>query len=334
MLVATEDDFALTELGDEPPALGAGPLPGSVPGVAALGGFLVDCHRPAGPRGAVLSGLAAEMGFESPATSTRRIERAYAARDVGRLLDLVHAFALSADGQRSSAALARAAALAPEHPEVRLVEAQPHAESARWKELRRRTDRIDPRVVGESMARHACHVRALALLHTGAVEEALRVVELGLSFSDGLCDLGMMRALATPLAADEGQAWSSDQARVRAVLRAVETADICLSRGELREARAALGSMAMAGVREVQSLARRASAWLRGAEVDEAQRFDKAHALSTFCAAHADRSLFSRCELPIPWGSWDQVKLDHVAARATAWLDANLGAPSPPAAKS
>lgn len=196
---------------------------------------------------------------------------------------------------------------------------------------------VDLGALDDGSARHACHLLGLSLLALGEPEEALRVTERGLRFTGGRCDLDVLVALSTPLPASpadpEPQAWSADQILIRGILRAVTSADACLARGDAIGARRALHCLAVTGSHEVQSLARRAEAWLLDEEPVEERRFDKAFALAASCDAHGDKSVYTRRDLLLPSATWDKARLDDVARRATAWLDATMGAPWPAATR-
>src|SRR5262249_35927977 len=144
-------------------------------------------------------------------------------------------------------------------------------------------------------------------------------------------------ALCTPLPSspgdpDDSEAWDADQALIRSLMQAIRDADACLGRGDAAAARKLMDRWEVLQALDVQSLARLAQAWLIDEEAPEEEQFDKAFALASFHAMHAERKMLERRDLPLPRGRWDDAKLDDVFARATQWLDAHLGNawPMPP----
>ena len=103
---------------------------------------------------------------------------------------------------------------------------------------------------------------------------------------------------------------------------AVAAGDACLAAGDPEGAVRALDTLLVHDLREVQSLARLAEAYLAIAGRADLDPFVVAQALATFCGAHGETDPFTRCELPLSFPMWDGPRLDALAARAEAWLDA------------
>src|SRR5262249_29965526 len=100
---------------------------------------------------------------------------------------------------------------------------------------------------------------------------------------------------------------------------AVHAADACLDAGDPEGALAALDRRRFGAHVEVQVLARRAEAWL-GPAAPGRRRISKIMGLARFVEAHGGAD-DEREELPVP-GAWDRSRLDEVARRAAAWLEA------------
>jgi hypothetical protein len=130
----------------------------------------------------------------------------------------------------------------------------------------------------------------------------------------------------------EATAATEDPPLLTQLVWAMHAADACLDAGDPEGALAALDRRRFEVHDEVQVLARRAEAWLGlpapapGAEPGERtaapgrRRIAKIMGLARFVDAHraADGE---REELPMP-GAWDRSRLDEVARRAAAWLEA------------
>jgi hypothetical protein len=220
-----------------------------------------------------------------------------------------------------------AAALAryPDDLEMIQIPAQRSAFAGDWVAVRDRLGPVDPTPLGDAPAQHHDHLLGVALLMTGDVEGARRVLARGAARAGGWCDLAAPLALV-------GEA--SSCAGVGELDRAVRAADAALAAGDLGGARRALGGLVVREAREVQTLARLCRAWLE--EPDETEEggalidgFGRRLSLAAFLAAHGEKSPTRRRELPFPGARWDREKLDALAAEATAWLEADLERPRP-----
>jgi hypothetical protein len=100
---------------------------------------------------------------------------------------------------------------------------------------------------------------------------------------------------------------------------AIHAADERLDAGDPEGARAALDPRRFETHDEVQVLARRAEAWL-GLPAPGRRRIAKIMGLARFVEAHEGAD-GEREDLPVP-GAWDRKRLDEIAKRAAAWLEA------------
>jgi uncharacterized protein HemY len=216
----------------------------------------------------------------------------------------------------------------PHHAEARLAQARAEINIQEWDRAHDLLASIDTRKVDEGTAQHVHHLLGHALLGRGQTEEARRVLEKGAAIAGGRCDLSLLLAVVTPLPASlgapEAETWNADQTAVRSLLAAIRDADARLAQGDATGARHALDRLVVTESREVQSLGRAAEAWLRDGPTEGPLRFEKARGLASFRAAHAQRAVVFRHELLLPQAHWDTARLDEVAGRAAAWLDATF----------
>jgi hypothetical protein len=217
----------------------------------------------------------------------------------------------------------------PAHVGGALEGARAQINTRQWKEAAEALRAIDAAKLDAGRAMHLYHLLAIAELHLGEAERARWSLEQGRAAGDGgCCDLSSLIALATPLGEageEEASAWSADQAAVRAVVRAVASADARLAEGDAAGARAALERRVVWEAREVQSLGRLAEAHLAEEPAAPYDRYRKALALAAFTAGHAEQGMFLRRELPLPRARWDRARLDALSERARAWLAESFG---------
>jgi hypothetical protein len=333
-LVADEGELEVTALGAEPPSFRPRPRMGQLR-FKSINGLVTDCNEPTGTRLLAKKALLKTMQRESRSDWLRRIAALDRESDPERMLDLSYALEALYEPHESGNVNSWAFSKHPQHPEVRVNQARPLVNLERWSEVLELLTMTDPSGLDDGTAQHLHHMLGRAFLFLGEPEEARRILERGARYRDGKCDLEVLVAIATPLAqatAAEDREWTPDQLAARELVRAVETADSCLARGDAAGAIVALDRLVITEAGEVQSLARRAEAQLLVREVEEEGLFEKARSLAWFCAVHAEKKPFLRRELPMPRGRWDTTTLDALAARATKWLNATLGEafPLPP----
>ena len=278
-----------------------------------------DCDFPTGARQERIDTLAAANYLQLSPLIQARITRAV--KDgPGPALDLMYALKRADNVSLWLRAVDATIAAFPDHPEVRLISARRHIRESRWDLTLERLEGVDVTRLEAPHVRHFHHVRGTALLWTGERAEALGVLHEAERHA-GTCDVGLGLALATPLDDPdaEARAWTPAQLVARELMRGVAVADARLAEGDPPGAIGVLDTLLIHDLREVQSLARLADAYLAAGDGDGIDPFEKAFALATFSGAHADKTIFSRNELPL-CPRWDVARLDALEARAIAWL--------------
>jgi hypothetical protein len=325
--VPTEEDFEVADLGPEAPpfrpATGIGQIR-----IKNINNATSRCEDPAGTRGDAMKALAATLRHEPRSAWARRWSGLQQEGDVRKILDLCLTLRGMREHRESSNINGWLTAKFPDNPAVRLMQAGPLVNVRQWPDVIELLSPVNSRALDEGDAQHLHHLLGLAFLNLGEADEAQRLFERGMAIQGGRCDLGMLLALATPLAASAAEpepAWAAEQLAVRDLFAAIEAADRCLTRTDAAAAIIALDRLVVTETGEVQSLARRAEAYLLDDDAAGQSLFEKACALAWFCAAHGEKKAQLRRELPIPRGRWDTARLDDLLKRATRWLDTTLG---------
>jgi tetratricopeptide (TPR) repeat protein len=326
-LVARDDGLWHVDLDTDAPGLPVSSLP--VPGrIPVHFGLDHACEVPTGALYVQAAAISSRMRSSPPGTCDVEIREAFARGDADTLMTYAVAFKLAGLNAQEGDLLRELRREHARHPLVRVAHAHVTATLGKWTEVLEWTSGVEADSLDESLARHLCHLQGLAHLHLGHRDEARGALAKA-SLYDGRCHLLWLEAIATPLdneqrvlGANRGP-WPREIETVRAVLRSVREADEQLARGDARAAFAALDTVAVWQLGEVQSLARLSHAVLlldgRGEGGD---RMRTALVLASFVHRHADRSLQHRKELPLLDGRWDAVRLDALAARCEAWMDA------------
>jgi hypothetical protein len=174
----------------------------------------------------------------------------------------------------------------------------------------------------EDHAQHFFHLRALASLHLGDLQDLEENVTEAVKHR-GSCNLRALAAVLLPKLepADPGYD-EQPPALLTELVWAVQAADACLDAGDAEGALCALDPRRFRTDDEVQVLARRAEAWLRVAPESGPKRIAKVLTLAALVEAHAGPSWARGKVMPIPGATWDGARLDDLARRASAWLDA------------
>jgi hypothetical protein len=220
-------------------------------------------------------------------------------------------------------------------PRVRVLRADERASLGRWAEVR---EALAPCTGAsfhddEDHAQHFFHLRALAALHVGDLQGARDAITEATKHR-GSCNLRALAAVLRPKL-EAGDPGYDEQAPLllTELVWAVQAADACLDAGDAEGALGALDPQRFRTDDEVQVLARRAEAWLRVAPASGSQRIAKVMTLAALVEAHTGPAWARGEVLPIPGATLDPARLDEVARRASAWLDAQGGEGSgaPPA---
>lgn len=174
------------------------------------------------------------------------------------------------------------------------------------------------------LARHHAHLLGSARLRSGDRGAALAAWRQGLAF-EGSCDLEACLSVARE---DTGrmprEEWSASQPAQMQALGALREADYLLTQGNARDALREIDIPAVRVLHDLQAHARLAACHLALEPTSPGERFEKAMALAVFVSTMDSRSE-SRCippqDMPIA-GAWPTERLEELAARCRAWLDA------------
>lgn len=172
--------------------------------------------------------------------------------------------------------------------------------------------------IAESHRRHVCHEFALALIHAGESDAAVKVLQTGMLAGKGRCNLQELLELVEPLPDDLEDSGASIIRRIRQTARKFDA--YCV-RGDVVGAREAIDVFHIWDAGEVQSLARLAEAYLQFEPRDDAERFRKALALARFVGEHRVPDDL-RNELIVDNAKWPKSKLDEIETQASKWLEA------------
>ena len=239
--------------------------------------------------------------------------------DPSAVLDLEAALAAAHRRDLASELDSRLGALAGPHPRARMIRAGEAACSGHQPAVLAELSDLAPDDLPGPVARHMLHLRAVARLHHDDLDGARRDLAAAERLP-GRCKLGGARAL---VAAWEGRpAGAADEPTreaLRALVTAVATADRALAARDPEAAVCALQPAPLWRMWDVQSHARRATAWLA---LDDPERALRRHlALATYLDVFADLPDGLSASVPLPGATWDRAKLGEVAAAARAWLE-------------
>ncbi len=310
------------ELGPLPPEL---PMRPPRPSVEIPGNYdVLSCDQPSGERDAAALALATAWRGSSDARIIGMARDLEQLRTVTpeRLVEVV--FTLRKNPTRvrqeeSARLVQRLVARFPGHPEVRLLQANACATDRRWTAAREALTGVGPSSFDEARAQHLHHLRALIALDEGRFAEATTEVTEALA-REGRCDLVALTSLtdAASLAMRTDADESSPTAQLFAILRA---ADACFLARDPGGARRALDVPLVWSVRERQSLARLAEAYLAFTPGSRVEHVRKLVTLGALLDDVDEGRSLERRNIPFP-GAWDAARVADVAARARSWLDA------------
>lgn len=190
------------------------------------------------------------------------------------------------------------------------------ARTGRWDEVRAQLTSIDVAALPAGQREHHHHLLGLASARLGEPERAREIWEAGRQYEEP----GRMLSCQLPSCLDVIEELpptaAEGESLIKRLRRAIIKSAACASMGDARGVVAALRSGCVHRLRERQSLARLADAWLAlPDEAGEAAWFEKAQALSQFLDVADSRER----DLPIA-GAWDDARVAGVAARSRAWL--------------
>jgi hypothetical protein len=200
-----------------------------------------------------------------------------------------------------------------------------------WNEVRALLEDVPLDSLAPALIAHHCHLLGIAWLRTGAEAARVRTLwqaglpreqEAGRYFTCRLdACLELVEPMPDPLPAEW---WNAGASHVRQLRGAIATADRLLAAGSPQAALEVMRRREVTRIRELQSAARLATAWLAIDPHRTGDCFDKAIALARFVALTA-KQLF---DLPIQ-EAFRPEQLTAIAGRAEQWL-ASWHEPSPP----
>ncbi len=205
----------------------------------------------------------------------------------------------------------------PEAAAVRLRRAGEALRLGRFPEVLSLLDGLTPAdLAGDpGSQQHLCHLIALASLHTGDLARA-RAALTEAGDHEGHCHLGPMEELVDGLL-QPSPGWDESGWLTRFVIM-MRLADATLDAGDPVETLSLLSKTR--GVHEVQSLARRAEAYL---QVDPEDRHEHLHKLLTLVRLIQvnEQDPLTRPIIPLGDATWSAERIADVDARARDWLD-------------
>jgi hypothetical protein len=295
-----------------PPPAGEGSLWFPTPSTA------LACGRPFEGRGGFLDHFAKGIEF-MPADARREALRKYLDRD-GPIAAQVYAMALERVAPADvHVVLDWLHAHAADHTITRLMDADALLRAARWDDLAARLDGADANQLREDnwRQRHLYHLRALAALHTNELERARDLLAAAREH-EGDCELDKLEAhvealldTTTPFVAGPVSPF-----RFKEMMR---VADALLDAGKIDDV---LGVLTPSrNVDELQSLARRAEAYLRIEPEDRHGRLRKLMTLARLVEIDAKPPV-ERPVFPLGDDTWTEEGIAETVAAAKAWLSA------------
>jgi hypothetical protein len=284
---------------------------------------MLFCDQPTGERNAAALALAAAWQGRSDADIARQIREIEqgVTSTPERLIEALFALRLQFSSTRQGEAGRVYQALAarfPDHPEVRMLQANRLAQEGKWSRVSEALAGVSPDDFDQSRTQHLHHLRALVALHEGRFSEADDETAAALMLQ-GRCELASLTTLIAagtqPIYAD-----AAGLSPLAELVIAIRQADACVAALDVSGARRALDTPLVSNALELQSLARLADILLAHESALRAERVHAISALGTL-VDRVDTSRASlRLEVPVP-GAWSAERITEVTARARAWLD-------------
>ncbi len=316
-VVPSAHGFACHALGDKPPRVTPDP------------GTNVEVYRArhdAGCRGrddfdqgfgALLDELyrhAQEGGLERFVEVLRRERR----RDPAALACLVKALLYIHRDRLAEPLLKIASDQHPQDPLLKLCWADLAASRRQWEDVERYLDALEVASLPLPEACHFHHLGGLARLHAGDPAGAHRRFMCGAKLSPAACQVAWHLELAGALCDPPNGSPEAADSPLRAFIRTIRHADVCLATGAPAQARDLLQHAMLRVPSETQSTARLAEACLAFEPTRPSEIFQKAIALARFVAVH-----HKKVELKsnLPGLGWNDERVGAVAERAGAWLE-------------
>ncbi|MFH0946274.1 MAG: hypothetical protein V2A76_13825, partial [Planctomycetota bacterium] len=207
----------------------------------------------------------------------------------------------------------------PDHPEVRLMEAEKAANEGDWARVEDRLAPVDLRAFEPHRAAGVLHLLASALAHLDRHAEALESIEKNAAAPEVDDSLAALVQVCRAALGEEPAAGGSPAARATArLLRALAEADRLLAAGDPEGAAAVLEDPGIQPLLELQSAARWAAARLAFDPPGDLGWALTTLALAMFVEIAEDRL---RRDLPLGRLLWSDQRIEELCCSAREWLD-------------
>lgn len=229
--------------------------------------------------------------------------------------------------------LSRLRAITPDDPRVLLGRFTILARQHAFRELSGELEAAEPARFAGPTLQHYHHLRATAYAALGDLDEGRRHLEQALAIPVGCCgpQLEQLRktlvALVDPVTSDD---LGEDRPAGRQLVAVLHAADVRLSQGDAAGAIVVLERPLVWDLREVQTLARLAAAYLERSCATPGERFRKALALATFLDCVESLHGGDRREMLAPGVAYAEDRIDALGCAALAWMEADQGVPRAP----
>jgi hypothetical protein len=237
--------------------------------------------------------------------------------------DVVMTLASDYSSQASDEYVAWALARYPDHADLALNAADYHANQSSLSELSSLLEAIDAGQLSPPRIRHLYHLRGLALLESGRLDEALAAWTQGAAYAhgeQGACELQPYIEMLAPVDLDRDEGGLTTVAG--RVHWSAMAADCCLARGDVRSALAAVERAHVWQTADMQSVAPLARAYLRSEDPSPMHVFHQLLALAAFDAcSKPDPEFYLANRLAFPGATFSDEELVALAERVRVWLE-------------
>jgi hypothetical protein len=237
--------------------------------------------------------------------------------------DVVVTLASDYSSQASDECVAWALARYPDHADLALNAADYHANQASLSELSWLLETIDASQLSPPRIRHLYHLRGLALLESGRLDEALAAWTQGATYAQGeqdACELQRYIEMLAPVDLDRDEGGLTTVAG--RMHWSAMAADRCLGRGDMRGALAAVDRAHVWQTADMQSVAHLARVYLQSEDPSPVHVFHQLLALAAFDAySKPDPESYLANQLVFPRATFSDEELVALAERVRTWLD-------------
>ena len=208
------------------------------------------------------------------------------------------------------------------HSGISLIYGETLCEDERWKEALRILENLNVRDFDTHQAEHFQHLKGFVLFKSGQRKRAFRAWKASQRQGSGICNMepyiNLAKPLSDPLRAED---WDEKAPLVRRVMGAIKTANVSLYHKNPEIAVIVVGTPLFWYLREYQSLARLARAWMMLTPSRASEKLQKLIALAAFRMVHSVKNPEDRLDIPVPGCTLTQDEADELYEQAGAWLD-------------